>query len=179
MATYVYIARERGIGEDRNIPDYSADDYVTALREGSTFGNDIYDLRGNILRLEDYVKKHGTLREGVLYLKNDHGTAYALLIFGDHTRMFEPKSKLSRDLRTDATWNQITEIRGVGEALFATFVEKKFGTGHKKMLLMIGPESFKGQIKKAWEAVGVVDNFDASKVTAFRLNTWIESMSHP
>jgi hypothetical protein len=70
MATRIYIARERGLGEDSNIPDYSADDYVSALREGSTFGNDIYDLRGNILRLADYVKKYDTLRDGVLYLKN-------------------------------------------------------------------------------------------------------------
>ena len=178
MATRINIARERGLGEDSNIPDYSADDYVTALREGSTFGNEIYDLRGNILRLADYVKKYDTLRDGVLYLKNRLDTPYALLVFGEHQRMFKPKSKLSRDLSADATWNQVTEIRGVGEELFASVVERKFGTGHKKMLLMIGPKSFKGQIKKAPQA-NVIDNFDASKITTFVLNKWIESMSHP
>lgn len=181
MSTYTGIVREiQSSGEEKDpVPEYQAQDYVQALREGPAFGVDnVYDLRGNIMPLAAYVKKYKVLDTfGRLYLYTDVGTKYALLIFGDYNRTFQSHSKLWTDVNSDPTWAGIDTLYGGQEGLFAKFVEKKFGTGHKKLLVMIGPKEFKGQLQDC-SGVGLLDS-DPTEIKRSSLEDWIHIMSSP
>jgi hypothetical protein len=200
MATRLYVTKYTDTGDDlvEAKQDFEALDYVDAMREGSAYGSEIYNLRDDLLPLKDYVQRYDALGDSgkVLYLNHSPGAGdapagsyvpkrFALLLFGSYeqSRQDHP-SKMLADLRTDPTWSLLQEIRasdGINsEDMFASFVEKKFGTNHRKLLVMIGSIQFGGQIKNSfplrdiWSKPGARRSVDVPKLMQF-----INLMAYP
>ena len=182
MATYVYVVKEvRSSGEANDpVPDYDGAAFVAAMRDGTAFSTELYDLRGNLLTLANYAKKYCPAfdRDGKLYLYNsDLNTSYALLLFGSYNRLLQSKSRMLVDLANDATWMKLDEIYCGGRGWTAKFLEKKFGTDHKKLFLMIAPNTFSNMIQGGKET----DCYSTSQTMVRRtdLERWIHTMSYP
>jgi hypothetical protein len=89
-----------------------------------------------LVRLSRYVKDVQPGPVDTLGLTKD-ATQYALLIFGSLSG-----GKVYSGLMADATWSKIGDIRGRPEPLKCMVADSKFGTGHDKMLMMVGTSKF-------------------------------------
>jgi hypothetical protein len=198
MATKIFVIKEvRPSGEQDNpMPEYDETHYVAAVREGVSYEpSDVYDLRGNLLSLANYVKKYCPAfadrpgrgaGDGKLWLINDlpddrkggntQRTNYALLIFGNyHCGITERQSRLLVDLGANDTWQKVKTICCGSQGWAAKCVERKFGTDHKKLFLMIAPKNFSGLIE------GSSANFletDTNELHRDKVDRWIHLMSY-
>jgi hypothetical protein len=151
MSTYLYMmkATDRWHEDDRGkmtkLRDLTVEDIVSTVRAGPTMGTDTTDPRGNLLTLESYRRRYPTGPED-LYLDNALGTPFALVIFGAAEM---GHSKTLKDLTANPTWMAIKYVRSSGKTLTAVAAEGKFGTHHKKYLLMVAATDFKGFPKGA------------------------------
>jgi hypothetical protein len=170
--------------------------------EGFTYADEVSLLRQWIMPLDDYMKKYGPEAlsfDGMLDLNisfgaaKDHAvknslykkladvdavgfTRRALLIFGSYTSM-GTNSQLAEDLQTDPNWHRVKTIAAANgnEPMFATFFDKKFGTDHKKLFIMIASQQYPGKAKDGFPITGIWNS--DKEVDARKLDRWIVDMA--
>jgi hypothetical protein len=141
----------------------------------------LYDLRGNLLSLANFTAKYCPKFDEykTLWLyNNDLDTSYALLLLGDYNRLFNARSRMLVDLASDTTWQTLEKIHCGGRGWTAKFLEKQFGTGHKKLFVMIAPTTFGNMIQGGSET----DCYTKKSQTFIRredLERWLHAMSSP
>jgi hypothetical protein len=172
--------------------------------ESPAYVDEVSLLRQWIMPLDDYIQKYESealAPDGRLYLNLSFGSAKqraksdslykklaetdavgftrrALLIFGSYTTL-GTNSQLAVDLQTDPKWQQIKTICASGadgdEPMFATFFNKKFGTDHKKLFIMIASQQYEGKAKDGFPMRGIWNN--EKEVDARKLDRWIVDMA--
>lgn len=177
---------------------HDADDMPSP--ESPTYADEVSLLRQWITPLDDYIKKYDSEalgRDGTLYLNLSFGSAKqraaskslykklsdtdvvgftrrALLIFGSYTTL-GTNSHMAEDLQTDPNWQQIKTICASGadgdEPMFATFFDKRFGTDHKKLFIMIASQQYEGKAKDGFPMRGIWNS--DKEVDARKLDRWI------
>ncbi|HEX6049862.1 MAG TPA: hypothetical protein VFZ21_11365 [Gemmatimonadaceae bacterium] len=167
MATYIYVLKSplRHVEDDRGgitkLDRLTADDYVAALRDGPGYGTAPEDLRGNLVPLKRFMAGWKDSQLWPLRLYSESGTLYALAIFGTVRNGKIP------ELESDPTWQRIGRITCGSDRVTCKVALSKFGTGHKKLFLMVASERFDWPAGMKWSFQPSSGEFTARTINQY------------